>query len=104
MLGLMAYPTASFAGAWTLDAGQSIAIVTGTLTQSDKAFDGSGNTQPIARYSKNELQALFEFGATNWLTLMLAPSCSMSTSPRRSKPSVTAWLHRPGCKNAPRRR
>jgi protein XagA len=74
VLGMMAYPTASFAGAWTLDAGQSIAIVTGTLTQSDKAFDGSGNTQPIARYSKSELQALFEFGATNWLTLMLAPS------------------------------
>jgi hypothetical protein len=73
-IGLMTSPTAAFAGAWTLDAGQSIAIVTGTLSQSDKAFDGTGNTQPIARYSKNELQALFEFGATNWLTLMLAPS------------------------------
>lgn len=73
-MGLMTSPTAAFAGAWTLDAGQSIAIVTGTLSQSDKAFDGSGNTQSIPRYSKNELQALFEFGATNWLTLMLAPS------------------------------
>jgi hypothetical protein len=73
-VGLTISPTAAFAGAWTLDAGQGAAIVTGTLTQSDKAFDGSGNTQPIARYSKNELQALFEFGATNWLTLMLAPS------------------------------
>jgi hypothetical protein len=73
-IGLMTSPTAAFAGAWTLDAGQGVAIVTGTLSQSDKAFDGSGNAQPIARYSKNELQALFEFGATNWLTLMLAPS------------------------------
>jgi hypothetical protein len=73
-MGLMTSPTAAFAGAWTLDAGQSIAIVTGTLSQSDKAFDGGGNTQSIPRYSKNELQALFEFGATSWLTLMLAPS------------------------------
>jgi hypothetical protein len=72
--GLMASPTAAFAGAWTLDAGQSVAIVTGTLSRSDKAFDASGNPQSIARYSKNELQALFEFGATSWLTLMLAPS------------------------------
>lgn len=73
-IGLMASPTAALAGAWTLDAGQSIAIVTGTMMQADKAFDNSGTTQPIARYSKSELQALFEFGATSWLTLMLAPS------------------------------
>jgi protein XagA len=73
-VGLMASPTAAFAGAWTLDAGQRVAIVTGTLSQADQTFDGSGNRQSIPRYSKNELQALFEFGATNWLTLMLAPS------------------------------
>lgn len=74
VIGLMNFPTVAFAGAWTLDAGQAVAIVTGTLTRSGEAFDGSGNTQPTARYSKNELQALFEFGATSWLTLMLAPS------------------------------
>lgn len=73
-VGLMVSPTAAFAGAWTLDAGQSTAIVTGTASQADKAFDGSGNTQPIPRYSKDELQALFEYGATNWLTLMFMPS------------------------------
>jgi hypothetical protein len=73
-IGLTAFPTAAFAGAWMLDAGQSVAIVTATASRADKAFDGSGNTQSIPRYSKNELQALFEFGATSWLTLMLAPS------------------------------
>jgi protein XagA len=71
---LVAFPAAAHAGAWTLDAGQSIAIVTGTTSAADKIFDASGNTQSIPRYSKSELQALFEFGATNWLTLMLAPS------------------------------
>ena len=73
-VGLMVSPTAAFAGAWTLDAGQGIAIVTGTPSQADKAFDGSGNLQSIPRYSKDELQALIEYGATDWFTLMLAPS------------------------------
>jgi hypothetical protein len=74
VLGLMMSPTAAFAGAWTLDAGQGQAIVTETFASSTKGFDGNGSTQPIARYNKDEMQALFEFGATNWLTLMLAPS------------------------------
>jgi hypothetical protein len=73
-IGLMVFPAAAHAGAWTLDAGQSIAVITGTTATANSAFDASGNTQPIPRYSKTELQALFEFGATNWLTLMLAPS------------------------------
>jgi protein XagA len=72
--GLMAYPTSAFAGAWTLDAGQGTAIVTGSPSQSDKAFDGSGNLQSIPRYSKDEAEALIEYGATNWFTVMLAPS------------------------------
>src|ERR1700694_4328623 len=74
VFGLTAFPTAAFAGAWTLDAGESVAIVTALTSHADKAFDGSGNLRSIPRYSKSELQALFEFGATNWLTLMLAPS------------------------------
>jgi hypothetical protein len=73
-VGLMAAPTSAFAGAWTLDAGQGSAIVTGSPSQADKAFDGGGNLQSIPRYSKAELQALLEYGATDWLTVMLAPS------------------------------
>jgi protein XagA len=72
--GLIAFPNVAFAGAWTLDAGEGVAIVTGTPSRADKAFDGSGNLQSIPRYSKDELQALIEYGVTNWFTLMLAPS------------------------------
>lgn len=71
---LVALPAAAHAGAWTLDAGQGIAVVTGTAASATRAFDSGSNLQSIPRYSKSELQALFEFGATNWLTLMLAPS------------------------------
>src|ERR1700674_801691 len=73
-VGLMACPTAAFAGAWTLDAGQGMAIVTGSPSQADKAFDGRVNLQSPPRYSKAELQALLEYGATDWFTVMLAPS------------------------------
>jgi hypothetical protein len=73
-IGITASPTMLFAGAWTLDAGQGSAIVTWTPSQGDKVFGGSGSLQPIPRYSKQDLQALFEYGATNWLTLTLAPS------------------------------
>lgn len=71
---LMVSPSAAFAGAWTLDAGQGVAIVTGTASQASKVFDGGGNLQSAPRYTKDELQALFEYGATDWFTVMLAPS------------------------------
>ena len=73
-VGLMASPTAAFAGAWTLDAGQGLAIVGVATSQSNKAFDGSGIQRPIPRYSKDELQTLIEYGATDWFTVLLAPS------------------------------
>src|SRR5882724_6675722 len=74
VMGLIASPTAASAGAWLQETGQGQVIVTGTPSQADKAFDGSGNLQSTPRYSKSELQALLEYGATNWLTVMLSPS------------------------------
>jgi hypothetical protein len=73
-LSVMMSPTIAFGGAWTLDAGQGVAIVTVSPTESTRAFDGNGNLQPIPHYSKQEAQMLLEYGATNWLTLILAPS------------------------------
>jgi hypothetical protein len=67
-------PATAFAGAWTLDAGTGQAIVTATPSQANKAFDGSGNMQSIPRYSKAEVQALFEYGATDAFTVMFSPS------------------------------
>jgi hypothetical protein len=73
-VSLMAFPTTAFAGAWTLDAGKGIAIVTATASQATKAFNGGGSLETTPRYSKAELQALLEYGATDWLTVILAPS------------------------------
>ncbi|MEA2660358.1 MAG: protein XagA, partial [Candidatus Binatota bacterium] len=73
-IGLIALPDAAFAGAWTLNAGQGLGIVTASVSQSDKAFDEKSSPQSIPRYSKGELQALLQYGATDWLTLIFAPS------------------------------
>jgi protein XagA len=72
--GLMNYTTAALAGAWTLDAGTGELTVTGTAMQANSAFDSSSKPQPIPRYSKQEAQALIEYGVTNWFTAMLQPS------------------------------
>jgi protein XagA len=57
-----------------LEAGEGLAIVAATPSQAGKAFDDKGDLQSTPRYSKVELQALLEYGATNWFTVMLAPS------------------------------
>jgi len=73
-VGLMMSPTASLGGAWTLPTGDGIGIVTGTFARSDLGFDGSRSVQPIPRYNKDELQALLEYGFTDWFTAILIPS------------------------------
>jgi protein XagA len=73
-LGLATAPTAASAGAWTLNAGDAQAIVVGTPSGADKAFDGAGNLQSIPRYSKTELQALFEYGVSDRFTAIFSPS------------------------------
>jgi hypothetical protein len=67
-------PSNATAGAWTLGAGEGQVVVTGTLSAADRAFDDAGSLQSIPRYDKSELQALIEYGATDRLTLMAAPS------------------------------
>jgi hypothetical protein len=74
-LGLVAArPTAAFAGAWTLPAGQGLVIVTGTPDTSDATFGPYGKLQPYPRYSKDDLQALVEYGATDAFTVIMSPS------------------------------
>jgi hypothetical protein len=72
-IGLVASPSAVYAGAWTLDTGRGQVIVTATPTESTQAFDLSGKLQSFPRYSKDEVQALIEYGATDWLTLIGIP-------------------------------
>lgn len=73
-LGAMAAPRAAPAGAWTLDAGTGQAAVTAAASTADTVFDAARGIQAAPRYDKLELQGLIEYGATDWLTLMLLPS------------------------------
>ena len=66
-------PSAVHAGAWTLPEGAGQVVVTGTASEATKAFDSSGKLKTIPRYSKFELQALMEYGVSDWLTVMAAP-------------------------------
>ena len=78
-LGVILSPTVAFGGAWTLDAGQGVAIVAISPSASTKGFDGAGKLQSIPHYSKQELQVLLEYGTTDWLTLILDPSLQRVT-------------------------
>ena len=73
-VGLMVFPTAVFAGAWTLNGGQGDAILTATPSEGTQVFDPYGKLQPFPRYSKDEAQGWIEYGATDWLTVITAPS------------------------------
>jgi hypothetical protein len=68
-VGLLAVPSAAWAGAWTLPQGTGDAIVTTTSSTSDRLF-GIG---PTPRYDKTELQALIEYGFTDRFTGILIP-------------------------------
>lgn len=73
-LAVMMIPVDAMAGAWTLDAGTGLAIVTNTTTSAELAFDSNGRIRSIPRYDKSELQALVEYGVTDWFTVILSPS------------------------------
>ena len=73
-IGLTGSATPALAGAWTLDAGTGALVVTGTASQANSVFDSGSKLRPIPRYSKDEAQALIEYGVTNWFTAMFQPS------------------------------
>ena len=72
-LGVAVSPVQALAGAWTLDAGAGQAAVVGSASTSNQVFDGARNLQSAPRYDKFELSGLIEYGAADWLTLMLLP-------------------------------
>lgn len=50
-------------------------IIAGTaFSGSSRAFDARGNLIPVPSYQKFELGAYIEYGLTDWLTLVAAPS------------------------------
>lgn len=73
-LALTLGPTAAVAGAWTLEADQAVAIVGGLASQGNQVFDGGGRLRSAPRYSKQELQTLIEYGASDRVTVIVGPS------------------------------
>jgi hypothetical protein len=72
--GLLASSSPALAGAWTLPAGQGELVVTDTSSSGDRVFDSAGALRAAPRYNKLELQGVVEYGVTDQLTVMAAPS------------------------------
>lgn len=79
LLGAAFAPAAACAGAWTLPEGAGQVLLNATASEATRAFDGGGHLQPTPRYSKTELQALMEYGVTDWLTAIVAPGLQRIT-------------------------
>jgi hypothetical protein len=74
LLSAALLPQAAKAGAWLMPEGGGQVVVTGTASTATKAFDSAGHLQSTPRYSKTELQALMEYGVTDWLTAIAIPT------------------------------
>ncbi len=72
VLGLLLAPSVAWAGAWTLPQGTGQWLATLTASTSTMYFDGNG-LAPTPRYSKEEAQALIEYGLTDRLTAIFSP-------------------------------
>src|ERR1700686_5497520 len=72
-VGLASSVRAGLAGAWTLGAGTGPLIITNTLSQGVDIFNVSRSLQSTPRYTKDELQALVEYGVTDRFTVILEP-------------------------------
>src|SRR4051794_23180965 len=67
-------PQAASGGAWLMPADHGQVVVTGTTSAATNAFDNDGHSKSTPRYTKSELQALIEYGVTDWLTAIAIPS------------------------------
>ncbi|MFH1558499.1 MAG: hypothetical protein ABII76_27170 [Pseudomonadota bacterium] len=71
--GLAASAQRACAGAWTLKESGVQAYLQSTMTRADHAFDGSSNLYAAQTYDKVSTQLFMEVGATDSLTLIVAP-------------------------------
>ncbi len=62
------------ASAWLEPAGQGQIILGGTFSDSLRNYDVRGRLAPLSSYKKFELTAYTEYGLTNSVTLIAAPS------------------------------
>lgn len=66
-------PAAATAGAWTLPAGEGLAIVGIEGKVATEAYGAGGELKPRSRFSKAEASVYFEYGLVERLTVMVAP-------------------------------
>lgn len=62
------------AGAWLMPPGAGQIIASTAFSGSTRAFDAKGHLIPFPSYEKLELSAYLEYGLTDWLTVVAAPS------------------------------
>ncbi|WP_343528352.1 hypothetical protein [Sphingomonas sp.] len=70
----LVHATKADASAWTMPKGKGQLLITGVYSHSDRGFDADGKTTDIPDYDKQELYLLGEYGVTDDLTLIAAPS------------------------------
>ncbi|MFG1420424.1 hypothetical protein [Roseixanthobacter liquoris] len=73
VFGLAGAAQRACAGAWTLKESGVQAYLQSTMTRADHAFDGSSNLYAAQTYDKVSTQLFMEVGATDNLTLIVAP-------------------------------
>lgn len=74
LISTLLAPQPALAGAWLAPEGHGQVVVTGTASTATNTFDGGGSLQSTPRYNKYELQALIEYGVTDWFTAMAIPA------------------------------
>jgi hypothetical protein len=72
--GLLLIAAAAQGGAWLEPPGEGQVILGGTFSDSLRAYDANGRLAPVSSYKKFELTAYAEYGATDAITLIAAPS------------------------------
>jgi len=72
-VGLLALPSAAWAGAWTLPEGVGQWYATLTSSTSTNYVEGSSGLMPTSRYNKDEMSLLIEYGIINHLTGIFDP-------------------------------
>ncbi len=75
----MSGTTRVLAGAFLQGKGSTQIIATAVFERSGDWFGPDGRIKPLPQYRKFELQTYAEYGATDWLTLILAPSYSRAS-------------------------
>jgi protein XagA len=70
---LLAVPAPALAGAWTQEEGHGQVILQSSAAYSATEFGPSYDLYASRPYDKVEVTLVFEYGATDWLTLIAAP-------------------------------